>query len=114
MADQRLRKNSLPPHPITYSISIRRAVTEDGVHGEEEGGVRRLRDQLQGLQRHARGRHGRQAHRALGDDEEDLGVREEEAAGEEISPFSVWPDRPDPARRLQDAPAQHPAHHTSS
>src|SRR3984893_14963310 len=53
--------------------------------GEEEAGIWRLRDQLQGLRRHARVGHGLQAHRPLGDDQEDLGVREAEAAGQEVA-----------------------------
>src|SRR5262245_22187902 len=60
-------------------------------NGKEEGGIRWLRAQLQGLHRYARVGHGRQTHRPLGDDEEDLGLREEKAPRQEI--VRVEPDR---------------------
>src|SRR5262245_60110958 len=60
-------------------------------NGKKEGGIRWLCAQLQGLHRYARVGHGRQAHRPLGDDEEDLGVREEKAPRQEI--VRAEPDR---------------------
>ena len=43
-------------------------------------GVRWVRDQLQGLLGHAGVGHGLLAHRTVGDDQEDLGLREAEEA----------------------------------
>src|SRR5207302_677929 len=56
---------------------------EDRQHGEEEVGVWRLLDQLQGLQGQHGVRDGLVAHRPLRDDEEDLGLREAEETRQE-------------------------------
>src|SRR6185295_19386140 len=50
----------------------------------EESSVWRLCDQLQGMHRLARRHHGSEAHRSLRDDEEDLGLRQEEETGQEV------------------------------
>src|SRR5712691_5696163 len=59
---------------------------EERQNGEEEVGVWRLLDQLQGLQGHHGIRDGLVAHRPLRDDEEDLGQREAEETRQEVVP----------------------------
>src|SRR3990172_4816171 len=78
---------ALPPdwgRALPWAAMWRRPGKER-VNGDEEGGIRRLHHQLQGVHRHGGGRLRQQAGEPERHDQEALGVREEAQAGKEIA-----------------------------